>query len=157
MVIAQMERPDAPTMMTLVVAEPLTKSERVARRRNALGTLDALIAPRLRSLLPRWLAFAPLSAGLTVYDAILSSAPATGGHWDIAARWINWFTHSVSSYSVLLDFDEQEAPAQLRVRGRSETCTDDLSPSGIESAFARAAQDGPLRTSAAHAFTGISL
>ncbi|MGI8551678.1 MAG: hypothetical protein ACR2PL_12970 [Dehalococcoidia bacterium] len=157
--VTQIERPNAirDLLLDLDLPELLEDEERLSRRSQAMQSLDADIAPRLRRLLPAWLAFAPTTSGLTMYDSILRSAPDTGGHWTIAARSIGWLTHAVWSYSLLVDFDEREQPCRLRIRGRIETSTEDLSTAGLDLAFAWAAANGPLRTGAAQAFVGISL
>jgi hypothetical protein len=154
--VAQLERPQAPPIKA---GSPGIRSdaERIARRRAAFERIDPILRPRLRSLLPAWLSFAPTLADHSVYASIPANTPATGGQWTIAARVIGWVAHSVWSYTLLLDFDADDQPACLRICGQAETVAEDLTESGIETAFARAAASGPLRTGAAHAFAGISL
>lgn len=156
-VVTQLERPVQTADLFPAIWQSRSSEERVVRRAAALRQLDAVIAPRLKRLIPAALSLLPYSADLTIYDGILPGRTATGGQWTVAVRRIGWFTHSVWSFTLLLDFDSQDRPACLRIRGRKETATHDLSVEGIERAIDEAAAGGPLETGGAQAFVGISL
>lgn len=155
-------------MIALAESRPLTQSQGAPRqlrsparvleqRHDALLALDAEIAPRLPDLVPSGPGIKLAARGLTAYDAILPGCPDTGGHWNVAALRMGWLSHTLWSRTLLLDFDAAQAPRRLRIIGWEVVVTEDLSPSGLERAFAAARRVEPLRTTSAHAFTGISL
>lgn len=143
--------------LTSIEPATVTLQPDLGRRREVFEAMDPLIAPRLRALLPPWLAFLPVHDGLTVYDSVAPAWPSCGGHWSIAAFRIGWLTHASWSFTLYVDFDVQDRPERLRVRGSGLVESNDLSRSGIERLLIEASRMGPHYSFVPHALTGISL
>lgn len=126
----------------------------IDQRRSAIEAID----PMVRRLLSRVGTPMPvLVAPVTVYEAVHPGSPETGGHWTASATLMGFLTHTIWSYAVTIEFDQQQKPARFVVSGAGTVYSDDATEGALSAALARAAVRGPLRTTAPHAFPGFAL
>ncbi|MHB8575515.1 MAG: hypothetical protein ACYDCQ_09300 [Dehalococcoidia bacterium] len=126
----------------------------VEQRRRACSDLDAMVRRGLPRVAPGM--FAAVQPP-TIYDAVYPATPEIGGHWSIASTWMGLFTHTISSYTVALAFDDEQRPHHFIVSGAREISTPDASEASLTAALAASRAYGPLRTSAMHVFPGFAL
>ncbi len=126
----------------------------VEERGEAMLALD----PMVQRLLPRLgLTSVMNRPALTVYDAVYAATPEIGGHWTVAARWLGFFTHTVSSFSITLAFDAENLPSYFVVAGARTIITDDVSERALAGALEAARKIGPMSTTAPHIFANVGL
>ena len=144
-----------------VLAPPaLPTADTLAFRREALTALDSIVRPLLRRRLltgPAMASFLPPVVDLTVYDAVYRATAAVGGHWTVAVRRPLLLAHQVASFTVTLEFDDEQRPSRYLVRGASEVVSDDATVEALDRALSRAAAAGPQTTWAPSFVPGISL
>jgi hypothetical protein len=125
----------------------------VDARRRSLEALDGTVR---RSMRPLAAGLFAVASAVTIYDAVYPSTPEVGGFWTVASRWMGLITHSITSYTVSLEFDGQNRPDRFIVSGAREVRTSDASPEALERAVDEVRRAGPLTTVAPHAFTGFA-
>lgn len=147
---------------TTPISAPARSAGKVALRREALRALDESVRTLMhRRLLEggmgRTAAFASPVMELTIYDYVYAATPVVGGHWNLAVRRPQILRHQIDSYTVTLEFDEQQRPARFQVTGAKDVVSDDATLEALDRALVRAAAAGPQRTSAPSFMPGISL
>ena len=149
---ATLERP------AVVAAPVLSPAEIAASRQRTMQALDGEVQTVLRRHLATGLITAmPRMIEMTPYDAVYLAAPAVGGHWTVAGRRRSFFGVQVESYTITLEFDEEQRPARFRVCGAAEVLSTDATPEALDAALTAARRTG-AQTGWAPAFApGISL
>jgi hypothetical protein len=149
---ATLERPAA------VAAPALTPAEIVASRQRIMQALDGPVQALLRRQLATGLISAvPRMVELTAYDAVYLAAPAVGGHWTVAGRRRSFFGVQVESYTITLEFDEEQRPVRFRVCGASEVLSTNATTEALDTALTAARRSGPQTGWAPAVVPGISL
>jgi hypothetical protein len=149
---ATLERP------ATIVALPLSPAQIAASRRRTMQALD----PAVQDVVRRHLATGLISAAspmveMTAYDAVYLAAPAVGGHWTVAGRRRSFFGVQVQSYTITLEFDEQQHPSRFRVCGATEALSTDASPEALDAALTTVRTRGSQAGWAPAFVPGISL
>jgi hypothetical protein len=142
------------TIDELHLPEQMRRQSEICARRTAVETLDLMV----RRLLSRLAAdiFTQVQPP-TIYDAIYPATPEVGGFWTVAARWVGLFTHTISTYTVSLAFDDHNHPDHFIVTGAREMRTAGVSEAALAQAVDSVRRTGPLTTMAPHAFAGFAL
>jgi hypothetical protein len=93
---------------------------------------------------------------LTVYEQVYRRSKS-GGHWTLSSRWTDLVGHTVASYTVALQFDEQDRPLRFVIDGKRQVVTEDASPEALARGLDEASQGGPIMTWAPNFIPEISL
>lgn len=141
---------------------PVTESvapSAVSTRREALTAMDATVRPLLERRLVPVLGFSLTlpSVDLTVYDVVYPAVAMAGGHWMVTARQPWLLSQRFATFTVVLEFDEQQRPARFRISGATDVTSDDATPEALDRALARAAAAGPKVSWTPMVMPGFSL
>ena len=146
-----------PTRLTPAVPA----ADALAIRYEVLHALDTSVRILLRDRLVNGAArlsqFQPAMIDLTIYDRVYRAMPAAGGHWTVTLRRPGFFTHAIATYTVTLEFDNDQRPARFQVTGAKDVVSDDATLEALDRALVRAAAAGPQITTAPSFVPGFSL